>query len=113
MSDTIRCDVSEPFSTWLGRARGSIVLTTYQASKVGLIGWDGRQVTLLFRDFPKPMGLDIDGQRILLATRDQVIELANAPLLAHDYLEGERGRTVGCASADPPSGKRRTTINPT
>jgi uncharacterized protein (TIGR03032 family) len=92
LSDKIRCDVSEPFSTWLSRAGGSIVLTTYQAGKVGMIGWDGRQVTLLFRDFPKPMGLDIDGPRMLLATRDQVIELANAPLLAHDFLEGQPGR---------------------
>ena len=92
MSETIRCDVSESFSTWLGRARGSIVLTTYQAAKVGVVAWDGRQVTLLFRDFPKPMGLDVDGPRMLLATRDQVIELANAPLLAHEFLEGQPGR---------------------
>jgi hypothetical protein len=57
---TIGCDVSESFPTWMSQAGGSIVLTTYQAGKVGMIGWDGRQVTLLFRDFAKPMGLDID-----------------------------------------------------
>jgi uncharacterized protein (TIGR03032 family) len=91
-SDTIRCDASESFLAWLSRAGGSIVLTTYQAGKVGMIGWNGRQVTMLFRDFAKPMGLDIDGPRMLLATRDQVIELANAPLLAHEFLEGEPGR---------------------
>ena len=56
---------SQPGSSQAG---GSIVLTTYQAGKVGMIGWDGRQVTLLFRDFPKPMGLDFDGPRMLLAT---------------------------------------------
>ena len=74
------------------QAGGSIVLTTYQAGKVGMIGWDGRQVTLLFRDFDKPMGLDVDGPRMLLATRHQVIELANAPLLAYEFLEGQPGR---------------------
>ncbi len=92
VSSTIRCDVSESFPTWLGQAGGSIVMTTYQAGKVGMIGWDGRQVTLLFRDFPKPMGLDFDGSRMLLATHHQVIELANAPLLAHEFLEGQPGR---------------------
>ena len=92
MSETIRCDISESFPAWLSQAGGSIVLTTYQAGKVGMIGWDGRQVTLLFRDFPKPMGLDIEGPRMLLATHHQVIELANAPLLAYEFLEGQPGR---------------------
>ena len=92
VSDSIRCDISESFPAWLSQAGGSIVLTTYQAGKVGMIGWDGRQVTLLFRDFPKPMGLDLDGPRMLLATHHQVIELANAPLLAYEFLEGQPGR---------------------
>ena len=92
MSETIRCDVSESFPSWLSQAGGSIVLTTYQAGKVGMIGWDGLQVTLLFRDFPKPMGLDVDGPRLLLATRYQVIELVNAPLLAYEFLENQPGR---------------------
>ncbi len=91
-SATIRCDVSESFPGWLSQAGGSIVLTTYQAGKVGMIGWDGRQVTLLFRDFAKPMGLDLDGPRMLLATRHQLIELADAPLLAYEFLEGQLGR---------------------
>jgi uncharacterized protein (TIGR03032 family) len=91
-ASTIRCDVSESFPAWLSQAGGSIVLTTYQAGKVGMIGWDGRQVTLLFRDFAKPMGLDLDGPRMLLATRHHVIELVNAPLLAYEFLEGQPGR---------------------
>jgi uncharacterized protein (TIGR03032 family) len=92
MSETVRCDISESFPAWLSQAGGSIVLTTYQAGKVGMIGWDGRQVTLLFRDFPKPMGLDIQGTKLLLATQHQVLELANAPLLAYEFLEGQPGR---------------------
>ncbi len=68
------------------------MLTTYQAGKVAMIGWDGRQVTLLFRDFEKPMGLDTLGSRMLLATRHEVIELANAPPLAYEFLEGQPGR---------------------
>ena len=90
--ETIRCDVSESFPEWLRAAGGSIALTTYQAGKVGMIGWDGRRVTLLFRDFPKPMGLDVDGPRMLLATQHRLIELGNDPLLAVEFLEGQPGR---------------------
>jgi len=57
-----------------------------------MIGWDGQQVTLLFRDFEKPMGLDTHGSKMLLATRHQVIELANASVLAYEFLEGQPGR---------------------
>ncbi len=90
--ETVRCEISPSFPDWLRAAGGSIALTTYQAGKVGMIGWDGQQVTFLFRDFPKPMGLDVDGPRLLLATRHHLIELGNDPLLAHDFLEGQPGR---------------------
>ncbi len=90
--ETVRCEISPSFPDWLRAAGGSIALTTYQAGKVGMIGWDGRQVTFLFRDFPKPMGLDVNGPRLLLATRHHLIELGNDPLLAHDFLEGQPGR---------------------
>jgi uncharacterized protein (TIGR03032 family) len=90
--ETIRCDVSESFPDWLKAAGGSIALTTYQAGKVGMIGWDGRQVTLLFRDFPRPMGLDVDGPRLVVATQYRLVELSNDPLLAYEFLEGQPGR---------------------
>jgi uncharacterized protein (TIGR03032 family) len=44
------------------------------------------------RQFEIPMGLAVEGQRIALATRHEVTLLANAPLLAPDYLEDQRGR---------------------
>jgi uncharacterized protein (TIGR03032 family) len=84
--------VDEGFAAWLAGANGSVILTTYQAGKVVLLGWDGRQVTVLARDFPKPMGLAVDGPRLLLATRDEVILLANAPALARDFKLEEPGR---------------------
>jgi uncharacterized protein (TIGR03032 family) len=87
----IGCAVSGAFPQWLSEAGGTLALTTYQAGKVGLIGWDGRQVTLLFRDFDKPMGLARDGSRLLLATRNQLFVFADAPLLAGDFQEHRRG----------------------
>lgn len=90
--DRIECSASDGFRGWLSQVGGSVVITTYQAGKVALVGWDGRQITLLMRHFPKPMGLAIAGQRLALATRHEVCLFANAPLLARDYLENEPGR---------------------
>ena len=88
----VACAISESFAAWLAESNGSIVATTYQAGTAALIGWDGRQVTLLLRDFPKPLGLAIDGARLALATREGVWLFGNADLLAHDYLPETPGR---------------------
>ncbi|HEX8199474.1 MAG TPA: TIGR03032 family protein [Isosphaeraceae bacterium] len=91
-AEVIRCDVSGAFPQWIGQAGGSVAITTYQAGKVALIGWDGQQVTALFRDFEKPMGLAVAGSRLLLATRHQVLLFADAPALAREFLQGQPGR---------------------
>src|SRR3982750_3078213 len=90
--DMIQCSISDSFQQWMSQAGGSLVVTTYQAGKVAMIGWDGRQVTLLMRQFDKPMGLAISGSKMALATRHDVILLSDAKLLAPDYLEAQRGR---------------------
>jgi len=105
----IRCAASDSFPEWVSRCGGSLAVTTYQAGKVALIGWDpaARQVTLLLRQFQKPMGLALRRpdsatstttatatapgagriRQLALATRHEVLLLADAPLLAPDYLE--------------------------
>ncbi len=88
----IECAASAEFQGWLSRAGGSLAVTTYQAGKVAMIGWDGRQITLLMRHFDKPLGLAVQGSRIALATRHDVWVFSNAPLLAHDYREDQPGR---------------------
>jgi uncharacterized protein (TIGR03032 family) len=88
----IECSVSESFQAWLAQAGGSLAVSTYQAGKVAMIGWDGRQVTLLMREFDKPLGLASRGGRMVLATRYDVTFFADASLLAPDYLEDQPGR---------------------
>src|SRR5688500_2137933 len=92
----IRVSASDAFQAWLSRAGGTVAVTTYQGGKVALIGWDGPagRPTLLLRHFDKPMGLAVRpaaaGGRpasLALATRHAVLLLADAPLLAPDYLE--------------------------
>jgi uncharacterized protein (TIGR03032 family) len=91
-NQTIQCTISDSFQHWLSQLPGALALTTYQAGKVVLVGWDGRQAVLLPRHFDKPMGLAVQGPRIALATRHEVILFADAPLLARDYLEDQPGR---------------------
>lgn len=88
----IQCQASQEFSTWLAESGGSLLVSTYQAGKVAIIGWDGRQITLLMRQFDKPLGMAIDADRIALATRHELCIFANAPSLAHEYLENQPGR---------------------
>lgn len=89
---TIQCGVSEGFANWLSECGGSLAISTYQAGKLALVSWDGRQISLLLRDFDKPLGLAGHGPRLALATRHDVTVFADAPILARDYLENAPGR---------------------
>ena len=99
-NSVIRCAISDAFQAWMAQCGGSLAVTTYQAGKLALIGFDdrpgARQVTLLMRQFDKPLGLAVRGtgagMRLALATRNDVVLFADAPLLARDYLEGQPGR---------------------
>lgn len=91
----IACAVADPFVAWMSQIGGSLVISTYQAGKVAMVGWDGRQVSLLMRDFDKPMGMAVDGLRLTVATRHEVWQFANSRVLAHEYLDGQPGRYDG------------------
>jgi uncharacterized protein (TIGR03032 family) len=88
----IECGATPEFSAWISQAQGSLAVSTYQAGKVAMIGWDGRQTTLLMREFDKPLGLAVDDGRLAMATRYDVTFFANAGVLAHDFTEQEPGR---------------------
>ena len=64
----------------------TIAITTYQAGK--LIFFSARNKDSLIqlpRDFKKAMGLAVEGRRMAIATKDEVIVLADASGLAHNY----------------------------
>jgi uncharacterized protein (TIGR03032 family) len=64
----------------------SLVITTYQAGKLIFISPDSENaMRQLPRDFDKAMGLAINKNRMALATKEEVIVLANAPQLATGY----------------------------
>ncbi len=88
----ITCSTSETFAEFMRQANGSIFVTTYQAGKVAMLGWNGTRVGMTLRDYSKPLGLAVQGGRMALATRDAVVLFQNAPALAPDYSEEEKGR---------------------
>jgi uncharacterized protein (TIGR03032 family) len=65
----------------------SIALTTYQAGKLVTISPnpDGEKLTTLPRSFHKPMGIAIDGDKMAIASKDEVIVLQNSKELAEYY----------------------------
>ncbi len=88
----ITCNADAGFQSWLAESGGSLALSTYQAGKVALVGWNGQQVTLLMRQFTKPMGMALQGNRLALATKYEVVLFANAQNLAYHYLLDQPGR---------------------
>ena len=92
MTESIACHVDPGFAEWISRVEGTLVVTTYQARKIVLVGHDGRQVTVLVRDMEVPMGLAVDGARLAVALRDTVTVLADAPELAPDLPGHPRGQ---------------------
>jgi len=82
-------------------AGGTLAISTYQAGKLVLVGWNGRQVTVMPRDFQKPLGLAVDGDRLALACRHQVIIFANADMLPPTTPNCTPGNTTRCFSRTP------------
>jgi uncharacterized protein (TIGR03032 family) len=88
----IECQCSDSFSQWLSGLDGSLAITTYQAGKLAILGWRGTHVSLLMRQFTKPMGLAVGPEKLALATRNEITLFRNAPLLAPDLSPHHRGK---------------------
>lgn len=64
----------------------TIAITTYQAGKLIFISPENENSLIqLPRDFKKAMGLAVEGRRMAIATKDEVIVLADAKGLAGNY----------------------------
>ena len=63
----------------------SLVISTYQAGKVILVSSDGENISLLPRNFDTPMGLAVDGNKMAVATKNEVVMLAHDRSLGSAY----------------------------
>lgn len=88
----VACRVDQAFTRWLAEANCSLAVTTYQAGKLLLIGWDGQRPTLNARHFPRAMGIDCHEGSLALATDSEVRLFRQASLLTEDLLPDQPGR---------------------
>ncbi|MBC7475754.1 MAG: TIGR03032 family protein [Candidatus Sericytochromatia bacterium] len=64
----------------------SIAISTYQAGKLIFISpLSNDKLMQLPRDFEKPMGIAVSGNKLGIATKQEVVILANSPSLAKTY----------------------------
>ncbi|MAG32886.1 MAG: TIGR03032 family protein [Deltaproteobacteria bacterium] len=63
----------------------SLVVSTYQAGKLIVISSDGERLIQLPRTFDTPMGLAVDESRLAVATKNEILLLANDSRLAASY----------------------------
>src|SRR5438552_3143345 len=72
----------------------SLLISTYQAGKLVVVGTEQGRLTLSFHNFERPMGLAARIDRIAVGVRDQICVLRSAPDLAHRIEPA--GRYDGC-----------------
>jgi uncharacterized protein (TIGR03032 family) len=58
---------------------GSLVVSTYQTGKLICMRREGSTVNTHFRDFQRPMGLTVYGDRLVLGTQSEVWDYRNVP----------------------------------
>src|SRR5687767_2270805 len=73
---------SESFVALLHELGASLLVSTYQANKLLAVRASGSGLSTLVRTFDKPMGLAVDGSRLVIGTRKEVWFLRNAPDIA-------------------------------
>jgi uncharacterized protein (TIGR03032 family) len=80
------CNYSPQIPELLLQLNCSLAISTYQAGKLVFISpRDENNLTTLPRTFDKPMGFDVQGDRLVLACKDEVICFENSQELANTY----------------------------
>jgi len=79
------CSYLPAFSELLAQLECSLLISTYQAGKVIAINSDGERICQLPRTFNSPMGLALDKHSLAIATKEEIVLLANSPELAWAY----------------------------
>lgn len=80
------CTMSPNMPELLWQLEGTVALTTYQAGKIVFISaLNEKEIIQLPRQYDKAMGLAIQGDKMAIATKNEVQVLANAKSLAMHY----------------------------
>ncbi|HEX4264573.1 MAG TPA: TIGR03032 family protein [Verrucomicrobiae bacterium] len=79
------CSYLPAFSELLAQLECSLLISTYQAGKVIALSSNGEQICQLPRTFNSPMGLALDKNLLAVATKEEIVLLANSAELAQTY----------------------------
>lgn len=79
------CSHTPDLPELLTQLRCSLLASTYQAGKLIVLSSDGERIIQLPRTFEVPMGLAVDGARLAVATKHEIVLLANEARLAPSY----------------------------
>lgn len=80
------CTYSPQLPELLTRLNCSLAISTYQAGKVVFISpGSSEKLISLPRSFSKPMGIDVEGNKMVVACKDEVIVLEDSKSLAKHY----------------------------
>jgi uncharacterized protein (TIGR03032 family) len=75
----IRVRTSGDFRDWLEAARGTLLATTYNSGKLAAFSIRRGKLAARFFRFARPMGLAVNGPRIALAVRQELLVYEAAP----------------------------------
>jgi len=78
----IRYEHSLNLGSILGRFDVSLLVSTYQAGKLGVIGLDGDKLTVAFHNFERAMGVAVGDAGIAVGATGQIWFLRSAPEIA-------------------------------
>src|SRR5438067_449492 len=78
----VRYEVSRDFVPILAEAGCSLLVSTYQAGKLVVVGTDQGKLTLSFHNFEQAMGLALSRNMLAVGTRYQVWLLAREASMA-------------------------------
>lgn len=92
----VACTTHGHFVPWLAAAKGTIVLSAYQANKLAFISVRDSEVQLLMREMDKPMGIAFAQNRLFVSCRQDITIFANDARMASSY----RGKSGSSGTYD-------------
>ena len=80
----VRFEHSRDLAEVLERVPASLLISTYQAGKIAVVGSDRRQLALTFHNFDRPMGVALNarGDTLAVAAQNKVWLLRDAATIA-------------------------------
>src|SRR5437763_12293134 len=90
----IRYEYSRTFPAVLERLGVALLMSTYQAGKLFVVGSRQGELALSFHNFEQAMGLAVGRERVAVGTRNQIWFLRNTPDIAPRLQPA--GRHDGC-----------------